>query len=112
MVLLPVIYTIDFQKRGLPHAHILLFLHPNHRYASAKSIDKVICAEIPDKTTEPRLFEIVSSLMIHGPCGDQNTSSPCMNNKKCTKHFPKKFAEETIIDKDGYPVYRRRDNGV
>jgi len=108
-----VIYTIEFQKRGLPHAHILIFLHPEHRYVHAKSIDKVICAEIPDKATEPRLFEIVSSLMIHGPCGHQNPGSPCMNNNnKCTKHFPKKFAAETIIDADGYPVYRRRDNGV
>lgn len=23
-----VVYTIEFQKRGLPHAHILLILHP------------------------------------------------------------------------------------
>ena len=107
-----VIYTIEFQKRGLPHAHILVFLYPEYRYTNGKSIDKVICAEIPDKDEDPRLFDIVSSLMIHGPCGDQNKNSPCMDNGRCTKRYPKKYAAETIIDDEGYPVYRRRDNGV
>lgn len=50
--------------------------------------------------------------MLHGPCGPQNPKSTCMENKRCTKYFPKKFSDITIIDSDGYPVYRRRDNGV
>jgi len=107
-----VLYTIEFQKRGLPHAHILVFLHPGHRYNQAKELDRIISAEIPDKDIEPRLFDIVSSLMIHGPCGPQNEQSPCMNNRKCTKRFPKKFVDQTIVDDDGYPIYKRRDNGV
>ena len=107
-----VIYTIEFEKRGLPHAHILVFLHPRFRDIQGRYIDKIISAEIPDKDKEPVLFDIVSSLMIHGPCGPQNTGSPCISNGKCTKHFPKRFVNQTIIDADGYPVYRRRDNGV
>jgi len=108
-----VIYTIEFQKRGLPHAHILVFLKPKHRCVKPEHIDRIISAEIPDKDTEPELFDIVTTLMIHGPCGPQNTGSPCMNNKKkCTKHFPKKFIDHTVIDFDGFPLYRRRDNGV
>jgi len=107
-----IIYTIEFQKRGLPHAHILIFLHPMNRIVHPKNIDKMICAEIPDKDGDPELFNIVSSLMIHGLCGPQNTSSPCMVDEKSTKYFPKKFVGDTVIDSDGYPVYRRRDNNV
>jgi hypothetical protein len=48
--------------------------------------------------------------MIHGPCGAQNTNSPCMINGKCTKYFSKKCNDNTIIDEDWYPIYRRRYN--
>ncbi|XP_019160736.1 PREDICTED: uncharacterized protein LOC109157292 [Ipomoea nil] len=34
-----------------------------------------------------------------------------MVNARCSKHFPKRFVESSIFDDDGYPVYRRRDNG-
>lgn len=107
-----VIYTIEFQKRGLPHAHILVFLRPEFRILHPNNIDKIISAEIPDKDQDPQLYSIVTSLMIHGPCGKQNNKSPCMLNGKCTKYFPKKFVDTTVIDSDGYPVYRRRNNGV
>ncbi|CAH9123138.1 unnamed protein product, partial [Cuscuta epithymum] len=49
--------------------------------------------------------------MMHGPCGPSRTNSPCMSNGRCTKHFPKKYNEETTIDDEGYPIYRRRDDG-
>jgi hypothetical protein len=106
------LYTIEFQKRGLPHAHILLFLHPSSKYPTPDDIDKIISAEIPNPITQPELYHLVKNHMIHGPCGLTHTGSPCMNNtKQCTKYFPKKIQEKTIVDKDGYPVYRRRSNG-
>ncbi|KAH1226212.1 hypothetical protein GmHk_11G032932 [Glycine max] len=42
------IYTIEFQRRGLPHAHILLFLDVGSKYPSLADIDRIISAEIPD----------------------------------------------------------------
>ncbi|XP_058751157.1 uncharacterized protein LOC131624213 [Vicia villosa] len=103
-------YTIEFQKRGLPHAHILVFLHNQNKYPTPTDIDKIICAEIPDPVLEPTLYKLVSAHMMHGPCGPSRMTSQCMKNLKCTKFFPKKFQEDTVVDADGYPLYRRRSN--
>lgn len=104
-------YTIEFQKRGLPHAHILIFLHPSSKYPTPRDIDKIIFAEIPHQDDQPELYNLVKSHMIHGPCGNANRAAPCTKDGKCTKYFPKKFQPETIVDQDGFPVYRRRNNG-
>ncbi|KAI5415230.1 hypothetical protein KIW84_040612 [Lathyrus oleraceus] len=104
-------YTIEFQKRGLPHAHILIFLHPSNKYPTPSDIDRIISAEIPDQDTNEELYNLVKTHMIHDPCGFANRSSPCMKDGKCSKYFPKQFQPETIVDQDGFPVYRRRDNG-
>ncbi|KAH9668826.1 ATP-dependent DNA helicase [Citrus sinensis] len=74
------LYTIEFQKRGLPHAHILLFLHPTMKNPSADHIDKIISAEIPDLNVDPDGYNAVNKFMIHGPCGKHNSHSPCMMN--------------------------------
>ena len=111
MVFITEICTIEFQKRGLPHAHILLFLQPNCKLSTPTDVDAHIVAEIPDKVGEPVLYELVSKFMIHGPCGYLNPSSPCMKDKKCRKHYPKRHCPETSIDMDGFPTYRRREDG-
>ncbi|XP_028768731.1 uncharacterized protein LOC114726322 [Neltuma alba] len=105
------VYTVEFQKRGLPHAHILLFLDKQDQLKDANSVDKVISAEIPDRQVNHTLYELVKRFMIHGPCGRLNTKSPCMKDNKSSKYYPKKFVDHTTIDDDGYPTYRRRDDG-
>ena len=49
--------------------------------------------------------------MMHGPCGLSNPNSPCMVDGKCSKQFPKDFVEKTFAAADGYPHYRRRNDG-
>ena len=92
--------------------HLLVFLERRHKLMSPEDIDSVICAEWPDPVKQPLLFETVSKCMVHGPCGTFNPSAPCMEDGRCTKHFPKSFQEQTVFDKDGYPLYRRRNNGT
>jgi len=48
-------YTIEFQKRGLPHAHLLIFLHSSSKYPTPDDIDKVIYVEIPCPINCPEL---------------------------------------------------------
>lgn len=103
--------TIEFQKRGLPHAHILIFLHPSNKYLTPEDIYKIIYVEVPDPLKHQKLYNLVKTLMVHGPCGLANPKCPCMKDGKCSKYYPKKFEDVIIVDQDGYPVYRRRDQG-
>ena len=82
-------YVIEFQKRRLPHAHILIHLKKEDKPLTADHLNRLICAEIPDKEQNPRLHEIVMRSMIHGPC-DQDERSPCLENGVCSKKFPKR----------------------
>ncbi|XP_038075107.1 uncharacterized protein LOC119742920 [Patiria miniata] len=102
-------YTIEFQKRGLPHAHLLLILHPDYKPMTPDHFDQITCAELPDPTTNPSLYKIVTSSMIHGPCGHFNTKSPCMKDNSCSKCYPKHLSPNTLMGNDSYPIYRRRN---
>ncbi|XP_031096995.1 uncharacterized protein LOC116001246 [Ipomoea triloba] len=106
-----VIYTIEFQKRGLPHAHILVFLTKNDSPKTPKDIDMWISAENPNEICDPEYYKAVQEFMMHGPCGSCRKNSPCMVNGRCSKFFPKKYVTTSVLDRDGYPIYRRRDNG-
>lgn len=106
-----VVYTIEFQKRGLPHVHIVLWLPEPDKCTTPDQIDEIICAEIPDKEIDLIGYNTVSQFMVHGPCGDANPRCACMQKGVCTKHFLKPFHNETIIDNNGYVLYKRRDDG-
>ena len=110
-------YTIEYQKRGLPHMHLLVFLSPDFRSKLLEPavIDQIICAELPTPNTDPdgHLTAVIESMIIHGPCGRDNFDAPCMVSedsrapKQCSKRFPKSFSKETMVQEDGYPIYRR-----
>jgi len=42
------IHTIEFQKRGLPHIYLLIFLHPQHYIQDSHHINFMISAQLSD----------------------------------------------------------------
>ncbi|POM80136.1 Helitron helicase-like protein [Phytophthora palmivora] len=73
------VHVVEYQKRGLPHAHILLIMRPEDKPVTAEDVDRLMSAELPDQATHPELYETVIS----------NIS-------------------QTIMAEDKYPTYRRR----
>lgn len=59
-----VTYTIEFQKRGLPHVHILLWLESTAKCKNEQDVNRIISAEIPNKELDPIGYEVVSNFMI------------------------------------------------
>ncbi len=49
--------------------------------------------------------------MLHEPCGEEYTNTPCMVNGVCKKRYPRAFSEETIEGEDNYPVYCQWNDG-
>ncbi|GMF44450.1 unnamed protein product [Phytophthora fragariaefolia] len=102
------IYVVEFQKRGLPHAHILAILAEEDKPRTRDIIDNLVSAELQDPETNPQLYETILTCMMHGPCGTANPSCACMKDGKCTKGYPKPLAEVTRGNVNGFPVCRRR----
>ncbi|GJX13490.1 ATP-dependent DNA helicase PIF1-like protein [Tanacetum coccineum] len=48
-----VVYVIEFQKQGMPHAHILLWLKDYYKCKIAADIDDMISPELPSPTDDP-----------------------------------------------------------
>nr|GEU66377.1 helicase [Tanacetum cinerariifolium] len=105
-----VVYVIEFQKRGLPYAHLLLWLEADCKCKTTAQKDHIIPVELPSLTDDPERYKVVTEYMLHGPCGNEGRYAPCTIEGKCTKRYPKAFYVETILDDDGYPIYRRQDN--
>nr|XP_045088974.1 uncharacterized protein LOC123497090 [Aegilops tauschii subsp. strangulata] len=83
-VVVAYVYVVEFQKRGLPHAHFLLIMDSTYKLVVPEQYDRLISAELPNKQKYPELHALV---------------------------IPAPFNENTAQGKDSYPVYRRRDDG-
>ncbi|MGA1502986.1 MAG: hypothetical protein ACO38Z_10310, partial [Candidatus Nanopelagicales bacterium] len=129
-------YSIEFQKRGLPHCHILLILDPRDKIKEASDVERIVCAELPPDRGSGHADEQGAILrarvtrdMLHSRCV-RDDGSPvldaagkparqCLQDKhpdadtpvfECSKHFPKSFSTETAWRQgDKYPTYRRRE---
>ena len=106
--------VIEFQKRGLPHAHCIFFLDrvSKQQLQDPARVDQLICAEIPPHE-DAELREVVLKHAIHAPCEGINAQAVCLGEDgKCRKRFPKPFSDETgRNDNNYYVTYRRRAPG-
>jgi len=101
------VYSIEFQKRGLPHAHMLLIMEKPLYYVT--QVDAAVCAELPEEV-DSDLWKTVTNSMIHS-CGDRGGRGCLDKNGKCTRNYPKPFASTTTFDDNKVPNYRRRPDG-
>jgi hypothetical protein len=105
------IYVIEFQKHGLPHAHILILFAEDFKPHTVEDVDRMISAKLPNLKTNRLARETVAKCMMHGPCGAVFPNAPCLEEGKCRKQYPHKFQSKTMMDVNGYPIYQRRDTG-
>ncbi|POM78978.1 Helitron helicase-like protein [Phytophthora palmivora] len=45
-----IIHVVEYQKRGLPRAHILLIVRPEDKPLTAQDVDRLVSAAIPGET--------------------------------------------------------------
>jgi hypothetical protein len=81
------IYVIEFQKRGLPHAHILIFFTKDCKPHTIEHVDRMISAELLNLETNKLAHETVARCMMHGPCGAAFPNVRCMEEGKCKKNI-------------------------
>ena len=95
------LWVIEFQKRGLPHAHLLVILSNDDRVSCSIDVDNIISAELPPNPTlfpdgskqraqAERLESIVMQNMVHGPCGRWSYCRPV----RCRNAWPGAFLQE------------------
>jgi hypothetical protein len=75
-------------------------------------VDTFFSAQLPNPTSDPIGYEVVSLFMVHGPCSPHVTHSPYMIDGKCSKFFSKQFCEHTTILENGFAQYAHPNNGV
>jgi hypothetical protein len=85
------ICVIEFQKRGLPHAHIFIFFAKDYKPHMVEDVDRMISVELLNLKTNKLAHETVARCMMHSPCGAAIPNAPCMEDGKCKKQYPLKF---------------------
>uniref|UniRef100_A0A183CL31 ATP-dependent DNA helicase n=1 Tax=Globodera pallida TaxID=36090 RepID=A0A183CL31_GLOPA len=109
-------YSVEHQKRGMPHIHILLILDKQGRITSPNVVDDFVSARIPplpqmdDLTPEAnqqrRLWHYVTTMMLHD-CNSACTDFNEQGRPQCKKHFPKPYSDHTELSEVRYTNYVR-----
>ena len=59
--MIALIYVIEWQKRGPPHAHILGICDEESKPRTPEDYDSIVCAEIPDQQQFPELYKTITT---------------------------------------------------
>ena len=110
--------SIEFQKRGLPHCHIVvqvrLTVFSDSRFnpycqfrpeLPVHEIDRLIKAELP--RNDPTLRAKVKKFMTHNPNHLTREVSRCRRGNKCIYGFPHPITSQTTVKDDGRVLYKR-----
>ena len=83
--------VIEFQKRDLVYAHIIIFLHDDPKTAleNPDRVDEIISAEIPYQN-DPFLRQAVLRHLIQKPCTD-DVDAVCVRAENAHNGFLKHF---------------------
>ena len=106
------VYTIEFQKRGLPHIHLFTFLQSQDCTQDFYYINFMISAQLSDPQLQLLLYAKVTKYMLYSPCSADNPQAKCMVNRQCSKCFSKDYRERIDWAEDSYLLYTRPNNGL
>ena len=105
-------YTVEYQKRGNPHIHLLVTLAEEDKLNNIEDYDSIVSAEIPTPEEDLELHNLVVKHMIHGPHEPNMACLVKQDEKsetlKCSKGFPKRYCDETRVFGDKIYYKRRR----
>jgi hypothetical protein len=112
---LAIVCIVEYQRRGLPHMHCLLWVHEKNKPRTAEVLDQTVCAELPDPETQPLLYDLVSRYMMHMKC-DKIKRARCRhtvgNITKCRMGYPRSLSNFSSVDgNQAYSQPKRPDNG-
>ena len=79
-------HTIRFLKRSLRHTQIFLWL--KDKVNDCDLVDRIVCAKILDLDRQLQLYVGVAKHIMHGSCGLDNPTCPCMKDNRCTIDYP------------------------
>lgn len=111
-------FRVEFQARGSPHIHMLVWIKDAPEFGSAWEgrifIDQHITCKMPDPDKYPELHKIVSEVQIYS----RSHSKSCKKgNVACRFGFPKLPVDATMItfpkldDKEMNPESQQKESG-
>ena len=99
------VWIIKYQKRELPHMHLLLFLHSKDRFLNVARVDEIVFVEfLVSKLNFIKEFtNVVQFVMTHGFCDIHNFTILYINKNVnenfviCSKRYSRSFTNETLM---------------